>query len=43
MSTLLGHFVSYPGEMEKTGRNDSRGDERKEERGKGMKVKKRKK
>ena len=45
MSTLVGHFVLSPREREKRDRRDSIGDERErqEERGTGMKVKKKKK
>ena len=44
-STLVGHFVLFPGEREKRDRRDSRGDEREgqEKREIGMKVKKQKK
>ena len=31
MSTLVGHFVSFPGEREKRDRSDSRGDVREEQ------------
>ena len=42
-STLVGHFVSSPREMEKRDRKDSRWvKEDREERGTGMKVKKQK-
>ena len=45
-STLVGHFVSSTREREKSGRRDSRGDERhnrdRGERGTGMKVNRKK-